>query len=66
MFFKIGVLKYFVIFTGKYVLEPLFNKVDSKDIKQLQHMCFLVNIAKFLRTLFYGIAPVAASAVLKN
>ena len=34
------------------VLESLFNKVDFKvDFKMsLQHRCFAVNIAKFLRT----------------
>ena len=27
MFFKIGVLKNFAVFTGKHLLESLFNKV---------------------------------------
>ena len=66
MFFKIVVLKNFVIFTGKYVLESLFDKVDSRDTKEAPTRCFLVNVAKFLRTPFYGTPPVAASAFLKN
>ena len=45
--------------------ESLFDKVNPKDIKG-EHRCFLANIAKFLRTLFYGTPPVTASAVLKN
>ena len=55
MFFKIGVLKNVAIFAGKApVLELLFNKVGLEVCnfikKRLQHRCFLVNIAKFLRT----------------
>ena len=38
MFFKIGALKNFAIFRIK---------------KRLQHRCFLVNIATFLRTVFF-------------
>ena len=38
MFFKIGVPKNFAIITGKHLC------------RRLQHRCFLVNIAKFLRT----------------
>ena len=53
MFFKIGVLKNFVIFTGKYLCWSLFLiKLTPKTPKRLQHRCFLVNIAKFLRTPF--------------
>ena len=47
MFFKIGVLKNFANFPGKtFVLESLLNK------KRLRHRWFLVEFAKFLRTLF--------------
>ena len=79
MFLKIGVLKSYVIFTGKHlcwsfffnkvaglVLESLFNKVRKTLLKRdsnlrpatllkkrLQHRCFPVNIAKFLRTAFF-------------
>ena len=40
------------------VLESLFNKVSGRQTcnflkKRLQHRCFPVNFAKFLRTLFY-------------
>ena len=54
---KIGVLKNFAIFTGKQLESP-FNKVASLKAfnfikKRLQHMCFPVHIANFLRTLFY-------------
>ena len=67
MFFKIGFLKNFAIFTKKHpVLESLFNKAaDLKAFEffknRLQHKCFSVNIAKFLRSYFYGTPPVAAS-----
>ena len=47
MFFKIGVLKNF-IFTGKHLWWSLFLSHFIK--KRLQHSCFPVNIAKFLRT----------------
>ena len=55
MFFKIVILKNFYnIFTKTHVLEDLFNKVaglkPSNFTKtRLQHRCFPVNIAKFLR-----------------
>ena len=58
MIFKKDVLKDFAIFTGKSVLESLFNnvvglKVCNFIIKRLHHKCFpVVNIAKFLRTAF--------------
>ena len=67
MFFKIGVLKSFVIFIGKYLRWGFFLiKLTQKTSKKHKHRCFLVNIAKFLRTLFYGTPPVAASNILKN
>ena len=53
MFFKIGVLKNFVIFTGKHVCwSPFFNKVvgfRSATLlkKKLHYRCFSVNITKF-------------------
>ena len=58
MFFKIGVLKNFAIFTRKQVLESLLNKVaDLKAFnfkkKRLHYGDLLVNIAKFLRTGFF-------------
>ena len=52
-----AVLKNFAIYTGKTpVLESSFNrlvgfKTCNFHKKRLQHRCFLVNIAKFLRTL---------------
>ena len=53
MFFKIGVLQNFVIFKGKYLCwSVLLIKLTPKTHKRLQHRCFLVNIAKFLRTPF--------------
>ena len=56
MFFKIDVLKNLAMFTERPVLELLFNIVagleDCNYIKKrFQHKCFLVNIAKFLRTI---------------
>ena len=69
--FHIGTLKKFAISKGKkIVLESLFNNFfDIYFIKKIQHQCFPVNIAKFLRAPFsritYGgcffLAQVAAS-----
>ena len=48
-------LKNFVLFTGKYLCQSLFfNEFGflrgaTLSIKGIQHRCFLVNIAKFLR-----------------
>ena len=68
MFLKIGVLKNFAILTGKQVwwMQSVLNKVaDLKACdfieKRSQGRCFLVNIAKFLRTAFYRTPLVAAS-----
>ena len=58
MFFKKDVLKNFSIFTGKHLCwSLLLNKWQvfrSAALlkKRLQHSCFPVNIAKFLRTAF--------------
>ena len=55
MLFKIGVLKTFAKSAGKHPCwSPLFNKVASVKTcniikKKLQHKCFPVNSAKFLR-----------------
>ena len=66
MFFKIGVFEKSTIFTGKHLHWSLFLiKLQAWRpatlVKRLQHMCFSVNIAKFLRTVFYRIPPVTAS-----
>ena len=48
-------LKCFVKFTGKHLCwSLLINKVHAEDLqvylkRRLQHRCFLVNFAKFLR-----------------
>ena len=54
MFFKIGVLKNFVIFKRKHLRRSLFLiKLQAIRLqKRLEHMYFPVNIAKFLRTAF--------------
>ena len=54
MFFKIGVLKIFAVFTGKHQRWSLFLiKLQTwRPVKRLQHRCFSVDIAKFLRTSF--------------
>ena len=57
-FCKKGVLKNFAMFTAKHVLESLFNKVAYLKAcnlikKRLQHGCFPVNIAKFLRNTYF-------------
>ena len=56
-FYKKAVLKNFAIFTGKHLCWILFLiKLQvfrtAILIKSLQHRCFPVNIAKFLRTVF--------------
>ena len=55
MFFKIGVLKNFAIFTEKYLCWSLFLikfQVCNFVKKRLQHKCFPVNIAKIWRIAF--------------
>ena len=62
-FFKIDILKNVAIFAGKHLCWSLFIlKFFNK--KRLQSRCFLVNIAKFLRTAFFRAPPVAASNCL--
>ena len=58
MFFKTGFLKYFAIFIGKHLCWSLMNKVAglmpcSFINERLQHRCFSVNTAKFLRAGFF-------------
>ena len=55
IFCKKTVLKNFATFTQTSVLESLFNKVEGLKVckfikKRLQHRCFPVNIANFLKT----------------
>ena len=56
MFFKIVVLKSFANFTGKHLCWSLFKNLQAEDLqlhkKSLQHRCFLVKTAKFLRKVF--------------
>ena len=50
LFCKKGILKNFAIFTRKQLCWSLFLiKLQAFIIKRLQHMCFLVNIAKLLK-----------------
>ena len=52
VFYKKTVLKNFAIFTGKHLCWSLFlNKVTGLQVVSLQHRCFPVNIAKFVRAL---------------
>ena len=58
LFFKIGILKNFAIFTGRHFCWSLFNKVAGLQgcnimIRRLQHRCFPLNIAKKFRLAFY-------------
>ena len=59
MFFKKGVLKNFVNFSGKHLCWSLFfNIVAGIQTcyfikKRLQHRCFPVKFAKFLRIVFF-------------
>ena len=52
MFFKIGVLKNFAIFTGKHLCWSLLQACNFIK-KRLQHRCFPVHIAKFSGTPFF-------------
>ena len=53
VFYKKGVLRNFVKFTGKHLcLTLFFNKVFLLE-KRPWHKCFPVNFAKFLRTPFF-------------
>ena len=58
MFLKIGVLKNFANLTEKHLcwslllIQTLLDSVDSVK-KRLQHRCYLVKFAKFLKTLFF-------------
>ena len=56
-FFKIGVLKNFVIFTGKHLCWSLvFDKVAG--VFKFQHRCFLWILRTFLRApFFYRVRP---------
>ena len=49
MFYKKAALNNFVIFTGKHLCWSLLL-IKLQAWRRLQHKCFLVNIAKFLRT----------------
>ena len=46
MFFKIGVLKYFAIFTGNTSLGIFFNKVAKKRIRHKVFSCEFCEISK--------------------
>ena len=71
VFYKKGVLRNFVTFTGKHLCQrPFLIKLQAWPAillkKGLRHRCFLVNVTKFLRTPFLQItAPAAASANCK-
>ena len=60
---KKGILRNFAKFTGKHLCQSLFfNKVAGLRYatllkKRLWHMCFPVNFAKFLGTLFFYRTP---------
>ena len=62
MVFKIVVLKSFPNFTRKHLYWSLFLKKTLLK-KSLQHSCFPVKFANFLRTVFYRTPPVTASAL---
>ena len=48
------------------MLESLFNRVDSKDIKEAPTQVFPCEYCEICINFFYGTPPVGASAVLKN
>ena len=58
MFIKVAVLKNFVNITRKHMCRSFFDKVTGLQNcnfikKSLQHRCFPVKFAKFLRTPFF-------------
>ena len=57
---KKTVSKNFAIFRGKHLCWSLFSIKSNFIKKRLQHSCFHVSIAKFLKTVFYRAPPVAA------
>ena len=67
VFCKRGVFRNFAKFIRKYLCQSLFfNKVVGQTCNtiksRLQHRCFSVKFAKFLRiTFFYRTPPVAGS-----
>ena len=52
IFFKIGVFKNFANFRGKHLCWSLFL-IPATLLKRLQHRCFPVKLAKFLRISFF-------------
>ena len=65
MFFKIGVLKNFAIFTEKHLRWSLFlRKLQAFRGLARQLMCFSVNIEKCLRALI--LKNIYEKAALKN
>ena len=75
MFFKIGVLNNFTLFTETHLCWSLFSeKLQIKLFtEKLQHRCFPVNIEKFVRAAFSikhitsaSEEPMAFSIYLKN
>ena len=67
MFFKIGLLKNFAIFTGKHLCWSLLIKLQVwRPAKRLQHRCFRVNIAKFLWISFLQNTSIGCSFFFKK
>ena len=69
VFCKKGAFRNLAKFTGKHLCQRLFfNKVVALRPatllkKSLQHWCFPVNFAKFLRKTFFGRAPPVVASV---
>ena len=60
IFFGIGALKNFAIFTEKHLCWSLFfKKMQVRNFikNRLQHKCLAVNIAKFLKIALYSVTP---------
>ena len=69
MFFKDGVFKFFANFTGKLVLESLFNKVAGRPAafnKKTLAQAFLCGPMKFLRAPFLRSCKALVNDVLHN
>ena len=71
MFFKIGVLKNFAVFTGKHLRWSLFLiKLQRRDFikNRLQHRCFLISFHIFFprrETLSSGVSRVFSTPVYR-
>ena len=66
MFFKIGVLKNFKIFTGKHLFCSLSLKLQAWRPAKRLHPKWFHDFLKYLQGTFFTEQPLTTSAVLRN